>query len=172
MNPTTIVYPGTFNPLTKGHVDIVERALFLFQKIIVACASSSSSPTGGGRKTSFLSLSERIFLIKGVFANTPNIEVQSFEGLLVDFVKRNNAKIVLRGLRTVSDFNYELQLLYMNYCLSPEIETIFLSARERYNCISGTLVREIVELGGDASPFVPSFVAQCLKKKGKKAQWR
>ncbi|AKQ33879.1 pantetheine-phosphate adenylyltransferase [Candidatus Coxiella mudrowiae] len=155
------VYPGTFDPLTKGHVDIVERAMFLFEKIIVACAPTS-------RKTPHLSLAERIDLIKGVFfSDEINIEVAPLEGLLVDFAKQHNAKIILRGLRAVSDFDYEFQLAYMNHHLSPEIQTVFLLAKESYSHISGTLVREIVKLGGDISPFVPPLVAQRLAKRKK-----
>ncbi|MFV9988770.1 MAG: pantetheine-phosphate adenylyltransferase [Coxiella endosymbiont of Dermacentor nuttalli] len=154
------VYPGTFDPLTKGHIDIVERASFLFEKIIVACALTS-------RKAPYLSLNERMYLIKEVFTDAVNIEVVSLEGLLVDFAKRRNVKTILRGLRAVSDFNYEFQLAHISQCLSPDIETIFLPARESYSYISGTLVREVVELGGDISPFVPPFVAQWLAKKKK-----
>ena len=159
MRPT-VVYPGTFDPLTNGHVDIVERASFLFEKIIVACAPTS-------RKAPHLSLAERIDLIKKVFANMVNIKIISLEGLLVDFAKQHNAKIILRGLRAVSDFDYEFQLAHITHCLSPEIETVFLPAREGYSYISGTLVREIVELGGDISPFVPQLVAQWLTQKKK-----
>lgn len=154
------VYPGTFYPLTKGHVDIVERAMLLFEKIIVACAPTS-------RKTPHLSLAERMDLIKAVFADAINIEVAPFEGLLVDFAKQHNAKIILRGLRAVSDFDYEFQLAHMNHHLSPEIQTVFLPAKESYSYISGTLVREIVELGGDISHFVPTLVAQRLAKRKK-----
>lgn len=154
------VYPGTFDPLTKGHVDIVERAILLFEKIIVACASTS-------RKKPYLSLAERIGLIKEVFADVINIEVVPLEGLLVDFAKQHNAKIILRGLRTVSDFDYEFRLAHINHYLSPEIQTIFLPAKENYSHISGTLVREIVELGGDISLFVPPLFAQRLLKRKK-----
>ena len=156
----TVVYPGTFDPLTNGHVDIVERASFLFEKVIVACASTS-------RKAPHLSLVERVDLIKKVFANMVNIEIVSLEGLLVDFAKQHNAKVILRGLRAVSDFDYEFQLAHISHYLSPEIETVFLPAKEGYSYISGTLVREIVELGGDISPFVPQLVAQWLAKRKK-----
>ncbi|WP_304986020.1 pantetheine-phosphate adenylyltransferase [Coxiella-like endosymbiont] len=155
------VYPGTFDPLTKGHVDIVERAMLLFEKIIVACAPTSS------RKTPHSSLAERMDLIEAVFADAINIEVAPLEGLLVDFAKQHNAKIILRGLRAVSDFDYEFQLAHMNHHLSIEIQTVFLPAKESYSHISGTLVREIVELGGDISPFVPPLVAQRLAKRKK-----
>ncbi|AJC50455.1 phosphopantetheine adenylyltransferase [Coxiella endosymbiont of Amblyomma americanum] len=158
-----VVYPGTFDPLTQGHIDIVRRALFLFENITIACYAS---PIIGDR-TSYLSLSERVRLIKEVFSDSPNIKVVSFKGLLVDFVKQNNTPIILRGLRSVADFDYELQLAYMNYRLSPEIETVFLSAREGYNYISGTLVREIMELGGDISSFVPVPISEWLKKRKK-----
>lgn len=151
------VFPGTFDPITKGHVDIVERAMFLFKKIIVACA-----PT---RETTYLSLTERMDLIKIVFPDLDNVEVVPLEGLLVDFLKRYNAKVIIRGLRKISDFDYEFQLADVNYQLSPEIETVFLPARKSYRHISGTLVREIVSLGADVSLFVPSLVAQRLLEK-------
>lgn len=155
MKPTAI-YPGTFDPLTKGHVDIVERAFPLFDKIIVACAPTS-------RKESHLSLDDRINLIARVLTDE-HIEVLPLTGLLVDFAKKHDTKIILRGLRVVSDFDYEFQLAHINHQLSPYIETVFLLAREGYNCVSGTIVREIIALGGDISQFVPPLIVQHLQK--------
>ena len=159
MKPTA-VYPGTFDPLTNGHVDIVERALPLFERIIVACAPTT-------RKTPCLSLEERIDLVKAVFVDANNVQVIPLEGLLVDFAEKHQATIILRGLRAVSDFNYEFQLAHMNHRLSPRIETIFLPAKEGYSYISGTLVREVVELGGDIFLFVPPLVVERLARKKK-----
>ena len=155
MKPIAI-YPGTFDPLTKGHVDIVERAFPLFNKIIIACAPIS-------RKDSYLSLDDRINLISSVLTDE-HIEVLPLTGLLVDFAKKNGAKIILRGLRVVSDVDYEFQLARMNHQLSPYIETIFFLAREGYSYISGTIIREIIALGGDVSPFVPPLIVQYLQK--------
>ncbi|MFW0094366.1 MAG: pantetheine-phosphate adenylyltransferase [Coxiella endosymbiont of Haemaphysalis qinghaiensis] len=154
------VYPGTFDPLTNGHVDIVERALPLFKKIIVACAPTSS-------KTSHLSLEERINLVKSVFVDANNVQAVPLEGLLVDFAEKHQATIILRGLRAVSDFDYEFQLAHMNHRLSPRIETIFLPAKEGYSYISGTLIKEVFELGGDIFPFVPPLVVEQLARKKK-----
>lgn len=159
MKPTA-VYPGTFDPLTNGHVDIIQRALPLFEKIIVACAPTS-------RKAPYLTLDERIDLIKKVLADFKNVQVMPLEGLLVDFAKQHKADVILRGLRAVSDFDYEFQLAHMNHRLSPEIETVFLPAKEGYSYVSGTIVREIVKLGGDVSPFVPSLIARHLQKRKK-----
>ena len=158
MKPIAI-YPGTFDPLTKGHVDIVERAFPLFNKIIIACAPTS-------RKDSYLSLNDRINLISSVLTDE-HIEVLPLTGLLVDFAKKNGAKIILRGLRVVSDFDYEFQLARINHQLSPYIETIFLLAREGYSYISGTIIREIIALGGDVSSFVPPLIVQHLQKNKK-----
>lgn len=160
MKPTA-VYPGTFDPLTNGHVNIVERALPLFKKIIVACAPVGSS------KTPCLSLEERINLVKAVFIDADNVQVVPFEGLLVDFAEQHQATIILRGLRAVSDFDYEFQLAHMNHRLSPKIETIFLPAKESYSYISGTLIREVYKLGGDIFPFVPPLVVEQLERKKK-----
>lgn len=154
------VYPGTFDPLTNGHIDIVERALPLFKKIIVACAPTNS-------KTSHLSLEERINLVKAVFVDVNNVQAVPLEGLLVDFAKKHQATIILRGLRAVSDFDYEFQLAHMNHRLSPRIETIFLPAKEGYSYISGTLIKEVFELGGDIFPFVPPLVVEQLARKKK-----
>ena len=157
----TAIYPGTFDPLTNGHVDLIKRALPLFNKMIIACVSASTS-----RKDSYLRLEERIDLIANVLTDEC-IEVLPLTGLLVDFAKKYNATVVLRGLRAVSDFDYEFQLAHINYQLSAKIETVFLLAREGYSCISGTLVREIIALGGDVSLFVPPLVANYLQKRKK-----
>jgi len=155
------VYPGTFDPMTNGHVDIITRAARLFDEVVVAVAPTS-------RKTPFFSLDERIALVSKVLEGFDHVSVESLQGLLVDFAKNHNAQVILRGLRAVSDFDYEFQLAHMNYRMTPDIETIFLPGSEGSSYISGTLVREIIHLGGDASAFVPPIVAEHLKEKLKK----
>ncbi|MFW0072487.1 MAG: pantetheine-phosphate adenylyltransferase [Coxiella-like endosymbiont] len=156
----TTVYPGTFDPLTNGHIDIIERALSLFGKVIVACAPTS-------RKIPYLTLYERLDLIKAVLTDFENVQIIPLKGLLVDFARQHHANVILRGLRAVSDFDYEFQLAHMNQRLSSEIEIVFLPAKADYSYVSGTLVREIVELGGDISPFVPPLVIHHLQRRRK-----
>ena len=155
------VYPGTFDPLTNGHMDIIERALPLFDKVIVACAPTS-------RKTPYLTLDERLDLIKAVLTDFENVQIMQLKGLLVDFARQHHANVILRGLRTASDFNYEFQLAHMNQCLSAGVEIVFLPAKVDYSYVSGTLVREIVEWGGDVSPFVPLLITRYLQRRKKK----
>lgn len=159
----TAVYPGTFDPLTNGHMDIIERALSLFDKVIVACAPMPTS-----RKTTYLTLDKRLDLIKAVLTDFENVQVIPLKGLLVDFARQHHANVILRGLRAVSDFDYEFQLAHMSRSLSPEIETVFLPAKAGYSYVSGTLVREIVELGGDVSHFVPPLIIRHLQRRKKK----
>jgi pantetheine-phosphate adenylyltransferase len=152
----TVVYPGTFNPITKGHSDLVERASGIFDRVIVAVGTST-------QKNSSLSLEQRVELCREVLAHLPNIEVLGFNGLLTDFVRQQQANLILRGLRTVADFEYEFQLVGMNRVLAPEIETMFLAPAEHYAYISSTLVREIATYGGDISSFVHPAVAQAMQ---------
>ena len=154
----TIVYPGTFDPITNGHVDLIERASRLFDKIIVAIAVNET-------KGPLFSVEERIELAKTTLSHLGNIEVQRLDYLLVDFVKDCGGDGVLRGLRAVSDFEYEFQLANMNRALSPNLESIFLTPSEKSSYISSSLVREIASLGGDISAFVPAVAAQALKNK-------
>ncbi|HET9113211.1 MAG TPA: pantetheine-phosphate adenylyltransferase [Burkholderiales bacterium] len=156
--PRIAVYPGTFDPLTSGHEDLVKRATRIFDEIIVAVALA-------GHKHPFFDLDERVAMAQSVFADTPNVRVLGFTGLLMEFVAAQNAHIVLRGLRAVSDFEYEFQLAGMNRNLDPEIETVFLTPAEQFMFISASMVREIAMLGGDVSPFVPPLVMDRLKKK-------
>ena len=151
----TAVYPGTFNPITNGHTDLVERASGLFDKIIVAVGTNT-------QKGNTLPTEQRVALAKTVLAHLNNLEVTSFEGLLTDFVKTKNANIILRGLRTVADFEYEFQLVGMNRALDPNIETVFLAPAEHLSYISSTLVREIASLGGDISKFVHPAVEAAI----------
>lgn len=153
-----VVYPGTFDPLTNGHADLVERAARLFPKVIVAVAAHSS------KKTLF-SLEERVALTEQVMGSFDNVEVTGFEGLLADFARQCKASALLRGLRAVSDFEYEFQLANMNRRLAPEIESLFLTPSEHLSFISSTLVREIALLGGDVSAFVHPSIASALKQK-------
>ena len=150
------VYPGTFDPITNGHVDLAIRAAPLFDRLIVAIADSSS-------KSPALGLAERISLARGALAAIPNIEVRGFSTLLADLVEEIGAGVILRGLRAVSDFEYEFQLASMNRHLIPSAETLFLTPSEQYSFISSSLVREIARLGGDVSGFVHPVVQQALR---------
>ena len=151
----TAVYPGTFDPITLGHSDIVRRAALLFDKVIVAVAVNAA-------KTPTWSADERVSMARQVLAELPNVEVKSFDTLLVTFVQQSNAGVILRGLRAVSDFEYEFQLAGMNRHLAPQIETLFLTPAEQYTFISSSLVREVASLGGDVSEFVHPIVKKEL----------
>jgi pantetheine-phosphate adenylyltransferase len=154
----TIVYPGTFDPVTNGHIDLIERASKLFDKIVVGIASSQ-------RKGPLFTVDERIVLASESLSHVPNVEIIGFDYLLVNFVKDCKADAIMRGLRAVSDFEYEFQLANMNRALAPEIESIFLTPAERFSYISSSLVREISSLDGDVSKFVPANVAAALLEK-------
>ncbi len=156
--PNIAVYPGTFDPLTSGHADLVKRATRIFDEIVVAVALAA-------HKQPFFDLDERVAIAKKVFADMPNVRVLGFSGLLMDLVAAQNAHIVLRGLRAVSDFEYEFQLAGMNRNLNPGIETVFMTPAEQFMFISASMVREIARLGGDVSPFVPPQVLEMLKRK-------
>ncbi|MDF2940127.1 MAG: pantetheine-phosphate adenylyltransferase [Gammaproteobacteria bacterium] len=153
----TAIYPGTFDPLTFGHMDIIARASDLFDHLIVAVAPSSG-------KNPLLSIEQRMAIIREAYLGIKNIEVVELNGLLANFAMTKNAKIIIRGLRSSSDFDYEFQLAGMNHRLNKEIETVFLRTSEHYAFISSTLVREIVKLGGDISEFVPEAVTRLLNK--------
>lgn len=155
---STAVYPGTFDPLTSGHEDIVRRAAKLFNEVVVAVADNTS-------KKSFFTLAERVSLAQAVLADCPNVRVMGFSGLLMQFVREQGASVVVRGLRAVSDFEYEFQLAGMNRKLFPEVETLFLTPAEQYMFISASLVREIASLGGDVSQFVSPLVQEKLREK-------
>ena len=152
----TVVYPGTFDPITNGHTDLVERASSLFDQVIVAVAVSPE-------KTTAFPVETRVTLAREVLAHIDNVEVCCFDNLLVDFVRQREAGVILRGLRAVSDFEYEFQLAGMNRHLAPEIETLFLTPAEQYAYISSSLVREIASLGGDVTPFVHRKVVAALR---------
>ena len=152
------VYPGTFDPITNGHTDLVHRALRLFDRVVVAVAVNAG-------KDPICGVDERVALVKEALAEAHGVEVVAFDTLLVDFVRDMGARIILRGLRAVSDFEYEFQLAGMNRRLAPDVETVFLTPAEQYSYISSTLVREIAKLGGDVSEFVhPAVKAALLSK--------
>lgn len=152
------VYPGTFDPITRGHEDLVRRATKLFDEVIVAIAENRN-------KAPFFSLDERVGLAREVLADIPGVRVEGFSSLLIDFADTHRANVVLRGLRAVSDFEYEFQLAGMNRNLKPDIETIFMTPSEQFMFISSSMVREIAELGGDVSPFVHPLVMKRLSEK-------
>ena len=154
------VYPGTFDPLTRGHEDLVRRASQLFGTLVLGIADSRV-------KRTFFTLEERIEMAREVLADVKNVSVVGFSGLLTEFVREHNARVVLRGLRAVSDFEYEFQLAGMNRVLNPEFETVFLTPGEQHMFISATLVREIATLGGDVSKFVHPAVRARLSAKVK-----
>jgi pantetheine-phosphate adenylyltransferase len=152
------VYPGTFDPLTRGHEELVRRASKLFGVLILGIAESTA-------KRTFFTLQERVDMAREVLGDLKNLQIVGFGGLLIDFVRKHDARVVLRGLRAVSDFEYEFQLAGMNRNLYPEMETIFLTPSEQHMFISATLVREIATLGGDVSKFVHPAVEKRLKAK-------
>lgn len=147
----TVVYPGTFDPITRGHEDIVRRAAALFERIIVAVAANTN-------KAPYFDLDERVELARTALAEFGNVEVVGFSGLLTHFVAERQARVILRGLRAVSDFEYEFQLAGMNRKLHPEVETVFMTPAEQYMFISASMVREIARLGGDVTPFVHPLI--------------
>lgn len=152
----TAVYPGTFDPMTLGHADLMRRASQLFGKLILAVAA-------GHHKKTMFSLEERLDMAKELASEHPNVEVIAFSGLLRDFVVNHGGKVVVRGLRAVSDFEYEFQMAGMNRQLMPEVETVFLTPSDQYQFVSGTFVREIATLGGDVSKFVAPTVLERLR---------
>ena len=157
---TVALYPGSFDPITRGHEDIVRRALSVADRLVVAVAHTSTHDKRG-----LFGVQDRVGLISEVLGDDDRIEVRSFEGLLVDFARSQGAHLVVRGLRAVSDFEYELQMAQMNHELWPEIETIFLVPEARYSFISSSLVREVATLGGDVSPFVSPAVLGRIREK-------
>lgn len=158
MGSQTVIYPGTFDPITNGHVDLTERAARLFDRVVVAIAHSE-------KKTPLFTLEQRVALCQSSLAHLDNVEVVGFSNLLTEFAKSQKASCVLRGLRAVADFEYEFQLANMNRAMNPEFESIFLTPSEDLSYISSSLVREIASLNGDISPFVPPQVATALEQR-------
>ena len=152
------IYPGTFDPMTKGHVDLIERACKLFDEIVIAIAASEA-------KNPLFTLDERIQIAEKIFESNDKVKVVGFSGLLVDLAKDNDAKILIRGLRVVADFEYEFQLANMNRAMMPELESVFLTPKEQYGYISSSLVKEICKMGGDVSEFVDPISLSELKRK-------
>jgi pantetheine-phosphate adenylyltransferase len=154
----TAIYPGSFDPLTNGHLDVLQRASKLFDRVIVAIALNES-------KHPLFSLDERLALMKPAIGRMKNVKADVFEGLLVEYAAKRKAQAIVRGLRAVSDFEFEFQMALMNRKLDEKIETIFMMPREKYTFISSRIVKEIARLGGDVSPFVPPHVVKALEKK-------
>ncbi|MET0218172.1 MAG: pantetheine-phosphate adenylyltransferase [Burkholderiales bacterium] len=153
-----VIYPGTFDPITLGHEDLVRRAARLFHRVVVGVADSR------GKRPVF-TVEERVEMAKAVLAVYPNVEVVGFSGLLMTFIRDQNARVILRGLRAVSDFEFEFQMAGMNRIMHPDVETLFLTPSEQYMFISASMVREIGSLGGDVSHFVQPLIAQRLREK-------
>ena len=152
------MYPGTFDPITLGHEDLVRRASILFDRVVVAIAANPS-------KAPMFTLEERVALARDALADLPNVEVSGYDGLTVDFARAHGLRVIMRGLRAVSDFEYEFQLANMNRHLAEDVETAFLTPKETYNFISSSLVREICSMGGDISEFVSPGVFEALNAK-------
>jgi pantetheine-phosphate adenylyltransferase len=159
--PTLAVYPGSFDPLTNGHVDIISRGARLFDRIIVSILVNAE-------KSPLFSMDERVEITREVFKDQPNVEVDTFDGLLVDYVERRNAQVIVRGLRAVSDFEFEFQLALMNQRLNAKIQTVFMMPAEQYTYISSRLIKEVVSLGGRVHGLVPQLVEARLREKVKR----
>ena len=155
---TLAVYPGSFDPLTNGHVDIISRGTRMFDRIVVAILVNAE-------KSPLFSLAERVEIARDVFKGHPNVEVDTFEGLLVDYVDRRHAQVIVRGLRAVSDFEFEFQMALMNQRLNPKIETVFMMPAEQYTYISSRLIKEVFSLGGRVHGLVPELVEERLRVK-------
>jgi len=155
---TLAVYPGSFDPLTNGHVDIIERGARLFDRIIVAILVNAE-------KAPMFTMAERVDIAKAVFKNHPNVEVDTFDGLLVDYVAKRKANVIVRGLRAVSDFEYEFQMALMNRELASSIETVFMMPDAKYSYISSRLIKEVFSLGGKIHGLVPELVEKRLREK-------
>ena len=154
----TAIYPGSFDPVTNGHLDVVQRAAKLFDRVIVAVAKNEG-------KNPLFGLKERVALVNQSIAHLPNVEADSFDSLLVEYVVGRKAQVIVRGLRAISDFEFEFQMALMNRKLNDTIETLFLMPRGAYTYLSSTIIKEIGRLGGDVSAFVPPVVEEALKKK-------
>ncbi|HIS74379.1 TPA: pantetheine-phosphate adenylyltransferase [Candidatus Galligastranaerophilus intestinavium] len=159
-NQRTAIYPGSFDPITKGHLDVLERASKMFDRVIIAVLKNSS-------KKSFLPVEDRVKLIKESTKELTNVEVDSFEGLTIEYAQSKGAHFLIRGLRAVSDFEYELQLCQTNSAIAPDIDTVFLTTKPKYNFISSSIVKELSYFGTDVSKFVPKSVVEYLQKQKK-----
>jgi pantetheine-phosphate adenylyltransferase len=156
--PVLAVYPGSFDPITMGHVDIIQRGSRLFDRIVVAVLINAD-------KSPLFTVGERVEIAREVFRDRTNVEVDTFDGLLVDYARRRDAKVIVRGLRAVSDFEYEMQMALMNRRLNPDVETVFMMPAEPYTYVSSRLVKEVVALGGSVKGIVPDIVERKLREK-------
>ncbi len=154
----TAVYPGTFDPMTNGHVDLIRRGCHIFDRVLVAVLIDTE-------KAPLFTVEERLHMIRSIFRREPKVVVKSFRGLLVEFMRKENARIVVRGLRVVSDFEHEFQMALMNRRLGPEVETLFLTPKEELSYTSSRLVKQVHQLGGDVSGLVPAVVHRALTRK-------
>ncbi|MCY4025699.1 MAG: pantetheine-phosphate adenylyltransferase [Acidobacteria bacterium] len=162
-NPSRLaVYPGSFDPLTNGHVDIIERGARLFDRIVLAILVNID-------KAPLFSVDERVAILREVFDDHPNVEVETFDGLLVDYARQRGADVIVRGLRAISDFEYEMQMALMNRHLNPDIETVFMMPAESYTYLSSRLAKEVFALGGSITGLVPAVVEARLRAKGRRA---
>jgi pantetheine-phosphate adenylyltransferase len=156
--PVLAVYPGSFDPITMGHVDIIQRGSRIFERIVVAVLINAD-------KSPLFTVGERVEIAREVFRDRTNVEVETFDGLLVDYARRRDAKVIVRGLRAVSDFEYEMQMALMNRRLNPDVETVFMMPAEPYTYVSSRLVKEVVALGGSVKGIVPDIVERRLREK-------
>ena len=156
----TAVYPGSFDPATYGHLDIIKRASISFDRVIVGVLHNSA-------KSPLFSVEERVKILTKATKDIPNVEVKAFEGLSVNFARENHAQVIVRGLRAVTDFEYELQMAQTNHKLEPGIETVFLTTSLEHSYLSSTTVKEVAAFGGDISQFVPAYVSDCIREKMK-----
>ena len=154
----TAIYPGSFDPVTLGHYDIIERASKIFDKLIVGVLINSA-------KSPLFSVEERVKMLEDVTADLPNVEIRAFNGLLIDFVRQNDANVIVRGLRAITDFEYELQLAQMNRVIAPEIDTLFLTTNLKYAYLSSSMAKEVAMYGGDISEFLDPAVARKVREK-------
>lgn len=154
----TAIYPGSFDPVTLGHYDIIERSSKIFDKLIVGVLNNSA-------KSPLFSVEERVNMLKDVTSHFPNVEVQSFAGLLIDFVRSNDANVIVRGLRAITDFEYELQLAQMNRVIAPEIDTLFLTTNLKYAYLGSSMAKEVAMYGGDISSFLSPEIAEKVREK-------
>ena len=154
----TAIYPGSFDPVTLGHYDIIKRSSEIFDKVIVGVLRNNA-------KSPLFSVEERVKMLEDVTADLPNVEVQSFDGLLIDFVRNNHARVIVRGLRAITDFEYELQLAQMNRVIAPEIDTLFLTTNLKYAYLSSSTAKEVAMYGGDTKAFLDPMVAERVREK-------